>query len=193
LIKLSLALTLLPGRKLLTFKIMFFRKSAFGLDISDYSIEALELEKKFGKLYLGAYGRIKLEKGIVKDGKILEKEKLKEKIKGLLNNVMPRRIKTKKVILSLPESKTFIHFFSAKENIEEQAAKTLPLEPEKAFDEYVEVLNGTGLKPLVIDIESSSLARAFRNEMIKDKGVLIADIGAGTTVLTIFDQGSVRY
>ncbi len=204
---------LLPGRRLQSFKNMFnlFKKPAFGLDISDYSVEALELERKFGKVYLGAYGRVKLEEGIVENGKILNKEKLKEKINQVLENTVPRKLKGKKVILSLPESKTFIHFFEERENIEEQASKTIPLDLEKVYsdfqnglyaaapkeivDEYLEVLKEAGLEPLVFDVESASLARAFKNEMVKDGSetpVLIVDIGARTTNLTVYDQGSIR-
>jgi len=203
-----------------------FKKFAFGLDISDFSIEILELEKKFGQLYLGAYGRVKLEKGIIEDGKIINPKKLKEKIKWLLKNTLPGRLKTNRVILSLPESKIFFHIFKLPVNltgqelfraVENEAFKITPLDSSQLhFDfrvisktadiqevlyvgtqremvnEYLEVLKGVDLRPLVLDIESASLARAFQTEMIKEGGVLMADIGARTTVLTIFDQGSIR-
>ncbi|KPJ71360.1 hypothetical protein AMJ50_02620, partial [Parcubacteria bacterium DG_74_3] len=203
-----------------------FKKPAFGLDISDYSIEALELEKKLGKIYLGAYGRVELEKGIVEDGKILNKEKLKEKIKKLIGNTVPRKLKINQVIVSLPESKTFFHISKLPANlvgkelysaIESEALKTIPLAPEDLYfdfqiakkekdwqevlyvgtlretvNEYLGVLKDAGLSPLAFDIESASLTRAFGAEMIKDGGVLIADIGTTTTVLTIFDEELIR-
>jgi len=204
----------------------FFKKPAFGLDISDFSIEVLELEKRARKLYLGAYSRVELEKGIVEDGKILNKEKLKEKIKEVLKNTLPQKLKTNKVILSLPESKTFFHIFKLpsklsgkdlKRAVEGEGLKTIPLEAEQIyFDfqvisqrgefqevlyvstlkgivaDYLEVLKGAGLRPLVLDIESASLARAFEGETVKDEGVLIADIGARTTKLTIYDADAIR-
>lgn len=203
-----------------------FRKPAFGLDISDSSIEALQLERKLGKLYLGGYGRIELEKGLVEDGKIFNKEKLKEKIIELLKNTIPKRFKTDRVILSLPESKTFLHILKLPVNIlekelvnavESQALKTIPLDPNRIYfdfqvisrtnefqeilyvatfkeivSEYLELLKDAGLKPLILDVESASLTRAFKNEEIRDGGMLIADIGARTTILTIFDEGLVR-
>lgn len=185
-----------------------FKKLAFGLDISDYSIEALELERKFKRVYLGAYGRVILEKGIVENGKILDKEKLKEKIKELLDSTIPRKIRSNRVITSLPESKTFIHYFPDHQNIEEQALRTIPWEPEEIYfdyrdglyaaapknivNEYLEVLKSAGLKLLVLDIESGSLARAFDREMSEKGGILIADIGARTTNLTIVDKTSIK-
>lgn len=204
----------------------FFKKIPPGLDISDFSIEILELEKKFGQLYLGTYGRVKLEKGIVEDGKIINPEELQKAIKGLFRNTLPRRLKTNRVIFSLPESKFFFHIFRLPVNltgqelfraVENEALKITPLDTSQLhFDlrivsktadiqevlyvgtqremvnEYLEVLRGVGLRPLVLDIESASLARAFQTEMIKEGGVLIVDMGARTTVLTVFDEGSIR-
>lgn len=205
----------------------FFRKPAFGLDISDFSIEVLRLERKAGKLYLEVYGRVKLERGIVKDGKILKKEKLKEKIKELIQNTKPQPLKGNQIILSLPESKTFFYVFKLSANlkgkelqdaVEKEALKTIPLKSEKIYsdfqivsktkdsktilyvgalkeiiDEYSEVLKEAGLKPLVLDTESASLARAFEKEMVKDGEVLIVDIGARTTILTVYDKNSIRF
>ncbi len=123
----------------------FFKKFPFGLDISDYSIEILELKRRFNKFFLGAYGRVKLEKGIVKDGKILNKEKLKEKITELLKQTQPGKIKSNKVILSLPESKTFFHIFTLPVNlrgkelynaVKTEALKTIPLEPKNIYFDF---------------------------------------------------------
>lgn len=168
-------------------------KSSFGLDISDHSIEVLELSSKNK---VKAFARILLEQGIVKDGKILNKEKLAEKIKEV---VAKAKIKSKKVVLALPESKTFIHFFEKPEDIKEQAAKLIPwnLEeiyfdiqdtlyvavPKSIVDGYLEVLNKLGLEPIAFEIESLALGRALRA-----KNCLVVDIGARTTNLSIFDK-----
>ena len=91
-----------------------FKKIPFGLDISDFSIEVLQLQKRFGKLYLGSYNRTELEEGIIEEGKILKAEKLQEKIKEVLRDAVPKRIDTSQLILSLPESKTFLYIFRVK-------------------------------------------------------------------------------
>ena len=205
----------------------FFKKFPLGLDISDFSIEALELERKLGKLYLGAYSRVILERGIVEDGKILNKEKIKEKFSELLSSAQPRSFRTKKVILSLPESKTFFDIFELPVDLqgkqlykaaEKEAEKTIPLLPQELYfdlklisekkdikevlyvgtlkeivDGYLETLKEVDLIPLALDIESVSLARAFKSKIDKDGGTLIADIGAKNTIFTIFDKGSVRF
>ena len=170
-----------------------FIKSTFGLDISDYSIEALQL-KKNGRIL--AFARVVLEPDIVKDGNILNKEKLGEKINQVISKA---KIKSKRVVLSLPESKVFIHNFSGKKNIEQEAAKTIPWKTEQIYsaivndfyvcvprniiDDYVEVLKKNNLKPVVFEIEAIALARA-----LKAKECLIIDVGARTTNLSIFDK-----
>lgn len=82
-------------------------KDIIGIDISDFSIEAIVLDKKKGSFVVEAYSRYRLSPDIVEDGKILSPEKLKEAIKGLLANAKPGPIQSKKVFLSIPESKVF--------------------------------------------------------------------------------------
>lgn len=83
---------------------------AFGIDISDGSIEILEL-KLFGGFRVATYGRVTLEEGIVRNGEIIKAEILKRKIAEALSQARPQKISTNRVVVSLPESKVFIHHF----------------------------------------------------------------------------------
>ncbi|MFA5022378.1 MAG: type IV pilus assembly protein PilM [Patescibacteria group bacterium] len=65
--------------------------------------------------------------------------------------------------------------------------------PTKVVDAYVEVLKTAGLKPLALDLESISSARALIDLRKKSsKAKLIMDIGARTTNLNVFDQNGIR-
>lgn len=90
---------------------------SFGLDISDASIEALQLKKGIGRIKVKSFSRIELPIGVVLDGKILNKDKLVEAILLLLSQGRPRKISEKKVILSLPESKVFTYVFELPANL----------------------------------------------------------------------------
>ena len=68
------------------------------MDISDYSIEIIALEGTVAKPKLSVLGREILEPGIIEDGKIIEKEKLKISLKNLIANPKFGKIKTKKFI-----------------------------------------------------------------------------------------------
>jgi len=170
----------------------------FGLDISDYSIEVLQLD---WRKKVKAFSRVLLEKGIIEDGKIMNQEILAKKIREA---VKKSKIKTKNVIFSLPQSKVFVHFFKERRDILKQSSKIIPLDPDKIYfsienglyiacpkktvNSYIEVLRKAGLRPVIAEAESVSLGRSLG---VKD--CLTVDIGARTTNLNIFDHsGNLR-
>lgn len=90
----------------------FFSKKAFGLDISDYSIKAVQLGKSGGKNSLVTYNREGIKKGLIQDGNILQLDELATIIIRLLKTAKPQPIEIKNVVLSLPESQVFTHVFT---------------------------------------------------------------------------------
>lgn len=58
-------------------------------------------------------------------------------------------------------------------------------------NDYVETLQMAGLEPLALEVEPSAVTRSLVKKE-SEEGVLIADIGANTTGITIFDQGSIQ-
>ena len=80
-----------------------FQKSAFGLDISDTSLEMVEFQKKGGKVVLSAVGRMILTKGVIEDGKIMDEAKLNEILIRFVTIVVNlnsgRRLGMKKILL----------------------------------------------------------------------------------------------
>lgn len=167
---------------------------AFGLDISDYSIEIILLNKK---RVVQVFLREKIPFGVVVNGKIKDKQALSEIIIKLKAKA-GKKIGTDSVILSLPENKVFAHVFSiptslandakvilklAQENIplninesifdykiikdkdlpkKEKRIYFAAVEEKLVFD-YLEVLSLAKLKPIAIDIEPSSIARALED------------------------------
>ena len=83
---------------------------AFGLDISDRSVEIIELNKVF-RFSVLTYGRTELPNGVVENGNILDSNVLALKLKTLLKDARPKRVSTNKVIISLPESQVFVECF----------------------------------------------------------------------------------
>lgn len=114
---------------------IFFKKP-FGLDISDYSIEIVSLKGSFEHPQLLAMGRNILEPGVIEDGKILNKETLKEALADLIKSPKFGKLKTNKFIFSLPESRSFINIFELPKNLAKkeegdfiklEACQTLPI------------------------------------------------------------------
>ena len=80
---------------------MFFQKQVFGIDISDYSVELLELEKTGPQIKVRSYARIILEKGVVENGKIISKGVLVSEIAKLLERAEPYLPKVKHLFMFL--------------------------------------------------------------------------------------------
>ena len=194
----------------------FFQKPAFGLDISDHSVELVSLGGSLKKPELLAMGRVTLEPGITEDGKILQKEKLEISIRDLIKKPQFGKLRSKRFTLAFPESKSFLYIFTVpektkkrkiKEEVERRAGQNFPFPladlylgwrtqgseilsvaiQKDTVSEYISLFKKLKIQPIALEIESLSLGRA----LIEDrKGVtLIADIGARTTNFSIFDDG----
>lgn len=109
------------------------KKKIFGLDISDYSIEALVLTKPFfGKAKVTSYARIILRGEVVKNGVIKNQKKLEESITKLLASAVPEPIKTPYCIMSLPESQVFTTIFKLPAGLKHKEVKnTIPYKAEE--------------------------------------------------------------
>ncbi|XOU94297.1 MAG: type IV pilus assembly protein PilM [Candidatus Kerfeldbacteria bacterium] len=120
-------------------------KHALGLDISDNSIELLELKKIWGKETVEAYARKKLESGIVERGRIINKSKLISALEEAYAQAKPSGFKTKEVILAIPEITSFLHVFkmpsvisieNIKESVQYEAEETIPITFDQTYHDY---------------------------------------------------------
>jgi len=139
-----------------------------GIDISDYSIEILQLDNQKN---IKLYARAILEKGIVEDAKIKKREKLgkileETFLKAGINGLVKKWKVRIKGLFSLPESKTFIKVFefeereNLKEKIQEKIKETVPIPFEELYWDYYE-LSTNSEKPKV-------LAVAVPKEIVQD-------------------------
>jgi len=104
--------------------------SIFGLDLSDLSIRLVKLEKDGKEDKLVSYGTVPLPFGAVSDGEIKEKKQVIEGIKKLLEIAGPQKVKTKKVICSIPETKAFLRIVSIPKMSEEEISEAVKWEIE---------------------------------------------------------------
>jgi type IV pilus assembly protein PilM len=84
------------------------KPQTFGLDISDSSLKIIKLKKKRKSFGLASLGEQKIKEGIIKDGEIKNPEELIKIIKESLLKVEGEKLRTKYVISSLPEEKSFL-------------------------------------------------------------------------------------
>ena len=133
---------------------------AFGLDISDRSIEIIELEKIF-KFSVVTYGRAELPEKVIEEGRIIDQNILAESLKKLLKEAKPKKVSTNKVIVSLPESQVFIQSFemdakikgsSLLETITNKVSLSLPINLDKIYWDFIEKPLADKTKKLIMFI-----------------------------------------
>jgi len=90
------------------FKLLSLKPDAFGLDISDLSLKIVKLEKRGKYFDLASFGEVKMKPGIIRKGKIKKEEVLIKIIKDALKKIRGKTMKTKYVVASLPEGKSFL-------------------------------------------------------------------------------------
>ncbi len=85
----------------------FAKKSAFGLDLSDFSLKLIQLKKKEG-LSLINFVEANLPAGLVQGGEIRKEKELVNILKGRLKKTGGQRFQSREVVCNLPEEKVFI-------------------------------------------------------------------------------------
>ncbi len=106
------------------------KPSAFGLDISDFSLKIVKLEKK-GKFFgLASFGEKEITPGIIEKGEIKDEKSLTKIIKEALGEVKGKSLDTQYVIASLPEEKAFLQVIQMPIMREEELKKAVRFEAE---------------------------------------------------------------
>jgi type IV pilus assembly protein PilM len=92
--------------------IINFEEAFFGLDLGDLFVKVIQLEKNGSNDFVRSYSIAPISDGCIEDGRIIDKQKIIQAIKTAIAIARPKKIKTKKVICSLPESKVFLRVLS---------------------------------------------------------------------------------
>ncbi|MDD5749162.1 MAG: pilus assembly protein PilM [Patescibacteria group bacterium] len=201
-------------------------KEIIGIDISDFSIEAVVLDKKKNGFKLKTYSRFRLSPEIVEDGRILDRARLKEALAALLKNAsLSSMEKYNKVIISIPQSKIFSKVFSLPKNLKEKeivsavynqaesfvpyafdqlkiALKFLPAKngnkevlffacPADVLADFSAVFAELGLAIESIVPEAVSSFVGLAGDY-KKSVTLLLDLGARTTIASIFNKNGIR-
>ncbi len=106
-------------------------RNVFGLDISDASVEGVELKfRRGGGFEIRAYNRILLPKDVIADGDILRPDALQSALKSLLDGARPERFSNHAVV-TLPEAKVYVHTFDFPVSLREKEVRNaIPYEAE---------------------------------------------------------------
>jgi type IV pilus assembly protein PilM len=105
-------------------------KNIFGLDLSDLSVKVVQLERE-GKIdRIKSYGSANIAPGSIMDGEIKKKENVIDAIRKAIEASGPKKIRTKKVVCSLPETKAFLRIINIPKMDEKEAREAIKWEME---------------------------------------------------------------
>ncbi len=118
--------------------------NAFGLDLSDLSIKAVLFDRVKDKDTITSFGSISLPIGSVVDGDIMNQQVVVDAIKDLVKKTTPQKIKTRKVVCSLPETKAFLRIITipkmdtkeVKEAIKWEIEANIPLTLDQVYYDW---------------------------------------------------------
>lgn len=122
-------------------KIFDFTGTAIGLDLNDSAVRVVQFEREGKNEHLIGYGFSPVAQGCIDGGEILKKEQVILAIKNAIDKAVPKKLKSNKVICSLPESKAFLRIISipkmnneeAKEAIKWEIEANIPLTLEQVY------------------------------------------------------------
>lgn len=156
------------------------KPQTFGLDISDFSLKIAALKKnKKGGLKLASFGNFVVPSGIVEKGEIKDEKRLSEIIKNALSQIKGEKIKTKCVIASLPEEKSFLDRFRLplmKQKETEEAVKFeienyIPFPLEKVYFDFEKIQsNNENYQEILIAALPKNIAESY-SRVLKGAGL----------------------
>lgn len=103
---------------------------AFGLQIGDVALRAVELKKAGGKHAVQAASEVMLPKGVIRDDAITDIALLASHIERLVERPSFGRFTTKNVVVNLPESKCFVRVIHMQHMKDGEIENAIPFEAE---------------------------------------------------------------
>ena len=105
-------------------------RPAFGLDISDLSVKAVQLQKKKEGFSLSSFGEFQVPAGVIERGQIKQEKELADILKRIRSEVQGEKIQTPYVVASLPEEQAFLQVIQLPRMNEEELKSAVRFEAE---------------------------------------------------------------
>src|SRR3989344_4610651 len=143
------------------------QKSAICLDISENTLRILQLQKTKDGIFPVAFFEQNLKKGIIEDGNVKNAEELSKNIVKAMRRPAYGKFDSQYVVISLPDSKSFVRVISVPKMSEEEAKETVPLEAEEKIKQQNGLLglkSGKQIKE-ILDPPLRSLVEAIKNSI----------------------------
>lgn len=153
------------------------QKQAFGLEISDSSIKAVQLKKTGSIFSLIGYAITKIPNNLVSAGEIKNKDEIVKYIQSLLSSSKPKKITTPYVVCSLPENKTFVRIINIpkipleeiKEAIKWEAEQYIPLPIDSVYLDWQIIEEFDNKQRILVAASPKNLSDSYVDILLKAK------------------------
>ncbi|MBI5037465.1 MAG: pilus assembly protein PilM [Candidatus Kerfeldbacteria bacterium] len=188
-----------------------FSQRTFGIDLSDHSIELMEIGSRFGRPLIRTAGRVELESGTVVNGRVDMKDKFVSAVHRLLMSANVDHHGGHRAIIAIPETQLYLYVFTVPgavpedrigESVQFMAEETLPLAFDQVYHDYqilsrgpegIDVVYVACARDIVDTLRTSLLAAGITPIVIEPESAALARaiIPAGPVPPTlILDIGS---
>jgi type IV pilus assembly protein PilM len=106
------------------------KSPAFGIDISSSSLKIVKLKKKRKGFALASFGEQKIKPGIIERGEVKDEEALIKVIKEGVSKIKGEKLRTKHVVCSLPEERSFLQVIQMPKLKKEELERAVKYEAE---------------------------------------------------------------
>jgi len=155
-----------------------------GLDISDYSLKLVQLNKSGESFTIQAINKIDLPAGIIDDGEIKNRSELIKQLKNLIDQPSFGKVTSNEITACLPENKTFIKLIEIdngpndlKETILAEMEKHIPMPIDEIYFDW-QIINKNQGKNLI-------LLGAAQKQIVDDYTNIFDEIGLSVFALEI--------
>lgn len=110
----------------------FFNDSfdVFGLDLSDLSVKVVKIGNSGANEFIESFACVSIPNGCISDGQIKQKDQVSLAIKKAIAIAGPKKIRTRKVICSLPETKAFLRIIAIPQMNDDEIGEAVKWEME---------------------------------------------------------------
>lgn len=200
---------------------MMYTIPSVGIDISDYKLRMVTLQKRYRKLQLRNYQEIDVPAGIIVNGSIQQPEPCIALLKELHKQFHGGIMRGRSVKVGLPEQQTFITTLPIDnfqpEIVEMEAIKSIPFERDEMYynteinrtmhtvsiaagrkkyiEQYISILEQADFRPVGLYNEAVALRQALLPETQKlhQQGWIILDIGLARSTVVFVIDGSIYF
>ncbi len=166
-------------------------KYPLGLDISDYSLKLIQLNKGGrDSINIQAISKVELPKGLIDGGEIINKIKVIEAIKTLLDKPLKGKISSRDVVACLPETKTYLKLIEIERSpnninqvIESEIEKHIPVSVDDIYYDWQIIESTRGADKVLIGACPKNIVNQYI-EVLKEAKLSIVGLEIEAVAIT---------